>query len=138
MPSSLRGMRQTSPPWHIAMPSGGGIHSINVTGGSGADAQPGSFGSLPQTSGQTGSTKSDSLMADVDPAFGQEVLDVSQRQWVPHLHHHDQTNHFWRAVEIAEWAAHGPELPRSEAARRIALTPPAKMGSHHGRHFHLM
>ena len=82
--------------------------------------------------------KSDSLMADVDLAFGQEVLDVSQRQWVPHLHHHDQTNHFWRAVEIAEWAAPGPELPRSEAARRIALTPPAKMGSHHGRHFHLM
>src|ERR1700722_12195471 len=28
MPSPLRGMRQTSPPWHIAMPSGGGIHSI--------------------------------------------------------------------------------------------------------------
>src|ERR1700677_2816789 len=30
MPSPLRGMRQTSPPWHIAMPSGGGIHSINA------------------------------------------------------------------------------------------------------------
>jgi ATP-dependent DNA ligase len=33
------------------------VHSINATGGSGADAQPGSFGSLPRTSGQTGSTK---------------------------------------------------------------------------------
>jgi hypothetical protein len=33
-------MRQTSPPWHIAMPSGGGIHSINAAGGSDADAQP--------------------------------------------------------------------------------------------------
>jgi hypothetical protein len=63
-------------------------------------------------------------MADVDPALGQEILDVSQRQWVPHVHHYDQTDHFWRAVEISEWAAHGPELPRSEAARRIALTPP--------------
>src|SRR5258708_33790691 len=62
-------------------------------------------------------------MADVDPALGQEILEVSQRQWVPDVHHHDQTDHFWRAVEISEWAAHGPELPRSEAARRIALTP---------------
>jgi hypothetical protein len=47
-------------------------------------------------------SKSDGLMADVDPEPGQEILDVSQRQWVPHVHHHDQTNHFWRAVEIAE------------------------------------
>ena len=30
MPSPLRGIRQTSPPWHIAMPSGGGIHSITA------------------------------------------------------------------------------------------------------------
>jgi hypothetical protein len=29
-----------------------------------------------------------------------------------------------KSLEISEWAAHGPELPRSEAARRIALTPP--------------
>src|SRR6202050_4880717 len=70
--------------------------------------------------------KSDGLMADVDPALGEEILDVSQRQWVPDAHHYDQTNHFWRTVEISEWAAHGPELPRSEAARRIALTPPRR------------
>lgn len=31
MPSPFGGMRQTSPPWHIAMPSGGGVHSINAT-----------------------------------------------------------------------------------------------------------
>jgi hypothetical protein len=70
--------------------------------------------------------KSDGLMADVDPALRQEILDVSQRQWVPHGHHYDETDYFWRAVEISEWAAHGPELPRSEAARRIALTPPIR------------
>ena len=64
-------------------------------------------------------------MADVDPTLGQQILDVAQRQWVPHVHHYDQTDHFWRAIEISEGAAHGPELPRSEAARRIALTPPA-------------
>src|ERR1700722_12712550 len=63
--------------------------------------------------------KSDGLMADFDPALRQGILDVSQRQWVPHLHHYDQTDHFWQAVEISECAAHGPELPRSEAARRI-------------------
>jgi hypothetical protein len=38
--------------------------------------------------------KSDSLMADVDPALGQQILNVAQRQWVPHVHHHDQTDHF--------------------------------------------
>jgi hypothetical protein len=31
------------------------------------------------------------LMADVDPALGQEILDVAQRQWVLHVHHCDQT-----------------------------------------------
>jgi hypothetical protein len=35
--------------------------------------------------------QSDGLMADVDPAPGQEILDVAQRQWVPHVHHYDQT-----------------------------------------------
>jgi hypothetical protein len=29
MPSSFLWDAQTSPPWHIVMPSGGGIHSIN-------------------------------------------------------------------------------------------------------------
>jgi hypothetical protein len=58
--------------------------------------------------------KSDGLMVDVDPALGQEILDVSQRQWVPHVHHHDQTNHFWRAVEIAERVPHGPKLSQRE------------------------
>jgi hypothetical protein len=31
-------------------------------------------------------------VADVDPALGQQILDVAQRQWIPHLHHHDQTD----------------------------------------------
>src|SRR5208337_702687 len=69
--------------------------------------------------------KSDSLMADVDPALGQQILDVAQRQRVSHVHHHDQTDHFWRAVEISERVAHGPKLPQPEAARKIGLTMPA-------------
>jgi hypothetical protein len=35
-------------------------------------------------------------MADVDPALVQEILDVAQRQRVPHVHHHDHTDRFWR------------------------------------------
>jgi predicted NAD/FAD-dependent oxidoreductase len=36
--------------------------------------------------------KSDGLVADVDPAFGKEILDVTQRQRISHVHHHDQTD----------------------------------------------
>jgi len=68
--------------------------------------------------------KSDGLMADLDPALGQEILDVAQRQRVPHVHHHDQTDHFWPAVEISKRIAHGLKLQQPEAARKIALTPP--------------
>ena len=67
--------------------------------------------------------KTDGLTADVDPALGQEILDVAQRQWVPHIHHYDQTDHFWRAVEISEWAAHGPE--------RHGQRRPEELPSHH-------
>src|SRR5208282_2485982 len=66
----------------------------------------------------------DCLMGDVDPTLGQEILDVAQRQRVPHVHHHDQTDHFRRAVEISKRVAHGPNLPQPETARKIGLTPP--------------
>ena len=49
-------------------------------------------------------------MADVDPALGQQILDVAQRQRVSHVHHHDQTDDLWRAVEISERIAHAPRL----------------------------
>jgi hypothetical protein len=31
--------------------------------------------------GQTDSTRTDGLVVDVDPALGQEIFDVAQRQW---------------------------------------------------------
>jgi hypothetical protein len=31
-------------------------------------------------------------MADLDPTLGQEILDVTQRQPAPAVHHHDQTD----------------------------------------------
>ena len=52
----------------------------------------------------------DGLVADVDPALGQEIFDVAQRQRVSHVHHHDQTDDLWRAVEISERIAHVPRL----------------------------
>src|SRR5271156_6834183 len=66
----------------------------------------------------------DRLMADVDPAFGQQILDVAQREWISHVHHHDQTDDLRRAVEISERVAHGMKLPRREAARAFRLPPP--------------
>jgi hypothetical protein len=52
----------------------------------------------------------DGLVADVDPALGQQILDVSKRQRVSHVHHHDQIDDLWRAVEISERIAHAPRL----------------------------
>jgi hypothetical protein len=42
----------------------------------------------------------DGLMADFDPALGQQILDVAKRQRVSHVQHHNQTDDFRRAVEI--------------------------------------
>jgi hypothetical protein len=50
--------------------------------------------------------KSDGLMADVDPALGQEILDVAQRQWVPDIHYYDQTD--IRSPAAATMAARAP------------------------------
>ncbi|WP_156361586.1 hypothetical protein [Sphingomonas sp. Leaf67] len=36
------------------------------------------------------------LMADVDPAFEQQVLHISQRQRETYVHQHHQPDHFWR------------------------------------------
>src|SRR5271157_2174692 len=41
--------------------------------------------------------KPDGLVADVDPALGQQILDVAQRQRISHVHHHDQTDDLRRS-----------------------------------------
>src|SRR5208283_4764784 len=68
--------------------------------------------------------KPDGLIADVDPALGQEILDVAQRQRVSHVHHHNQADDLRRAVEISERVAHGLSLKRAEARRAFGLTLP--------------
>src|SRR5271170_5699881 len=57
------------------------------------------------------------LVADVDPALGQQILDVAKRKRVSHVHHHDQTYDLWRAVEISERIAHAPRLTQPGTAR---------------------
>src|ERR1700690_1399993 len=66
--------------------------------------------------------KPDGLVADVDPTLGQKILDVAQRQRVSDVHHHDQTDDLWRAVEISERVAHGLKLARPHPAQEVALT----------------
>ena len=57
----------------------------------------------------------------VDPAFGQEILDVALRQRVPHVHHYNQTDHFWRAVEISERVDH-PIKFRAESDHPVSCS----------------
>ena len=66
----------------------------------------------------------DGLMTDVDSALGQQILDVAQRQRISHVHHYDQTDDLWRAVEISERVAHGLKLIQPKTVRKIALTTP--------------
>jgi hypothetical protein len=66
------------------------------------------------------------LVADVDPALSEQILDVTQRQRVSHIHHHDQTDDLWRAVEIAKRVGHGACLTQPQYARPFALTPPSR------------
>src|SRR5277367_6842345 len=46
--------------------------------------------------------ETDGFVANVDPALGQEILDIAQRQRVSHVRHNDQADDLWRAVEISE------------------------------------
>jgi hypothetical protein len=61
----------------------------------------------------------DGLMADLDPTLGQQILDVAQRQRVSHVHHHDQTDDLWRAVEISERIAHAPRLTQPGQSKNL-------------------
>ena len=61
------------------------------------------------------------LVAKIDAAFEQQVLDVAQAQREPDVHHHYQSDHLGRGVEIAErtdglGAAHARLLPARGSA----------------------
>jgi len=44
-------------------------------------------------------------MANVDAALEQQVLDIPERQWEPHIRHHQEADHLGRGCEVAERAA---------------------------------
>ena len=50
------------------------------------------------------------LVADIDTALEQQVLDLAQRQRVPDIHHHREADNFGRAVEISEGIFHRRRL----------------------------
>jgi uncharacterized Rossmann fold enzyme len=64
----------------------------------------------------------DSLVTDVDPALGQQILDIAQRQRISHVHHHDQADDLRRVVEISKRVAHGACLTRPRDPRAFGLT----------------
>ncbi len=42
------------------------------------------------------------LVVEVISSLRQQILDVSQRQWIPHIQHHNDADHLGRRVEISE------------------------------------
>lgn len=41
-------------------------------------------------------------MAYADAALMQQILNISQRQWEPHVQHHSQADNFWARFEVAK------------------------------------
>ena len=66
----------------------------------------------------------DGLVADVNPTFDQQILDIAQRQWVSHANHHDQADDIRRAVETSERIGHDIELTRRPALQASFLVAP--------------
>src|SRR5579863_859383 len=67
------------------------------------------------------------LVADIDAALEQQVLDVAQAERVAHVHHDHEPDHLRRRVETAERVggfAHFPILPPPCPAGNFSLTTP--------------
>jgi hypothetical protein len=54
--------------------------------------------------------KSHRLVADIDTALEQDVLDLAQRQRISNIHHHRQADDLGRTVEITEGISHPTTL----------------------------
>ena len=53
------------------------------------------------------------LVADIDTALEQQVLDLAQRQRVPDIHYHREEDDFGRTIEITEGVFHPSKLRNS-------------------------
>jgi hypothetical protein len=49
--------------------------------------------------------ETDSFMANINTAFGQQILNISKRKWKPNIHHHRQADDLRARLEILEWVA---------------------------------
>jgi len=49
--------------------------------------------------------KANGLMADVDAAFVQKILNIAKRKRKPNIHHDGQTDDLWARLEVAKGAA---------------------------------
>ena len=58
------------------------------------------------------------LVADVDPPFALQGLDVAKRKWKANVHHHCKTNDFWARLEVAKRIRFGhPKTLQIQPAR---------------------
>ena len=50
------------------------------------------------------------VVADIDTAFDQHVVDLAQRQWIADVHHHHEAHYLGRTVDITERIVHHRRL----------------------------
>ena len=58
-------------------------------------------------------------MANIDAAFEQQILDLAERQRVPDIHHHRQTDYLGRTVKVAEGISHPKTLNGSVGSLKL-------------------
>ena len=62
----------------------------------------------------------DGFVADVDPALGQQVLDVAQRQGVADIHLHHQPDDLRRTIKVSEGVLHQPTVAPEPAKSNLS------------------
>ena len=85
----------------------------------------GGKGPCPVENGAMLTPEPDCSVADVDAAFGHQILDPAQRQRVPHVHHHRDADDLGGAVKAPKgsFICRGYGLP-FPASSRFSLTMP--------------
>ena len=61
-------------------------------------------------------------MTDIYPALVEQIFHIAERKWETDIHHHRETNDFWRSFEISEWILH-PQTLRKATCRLKPLSP---------------
>lgn len=61
------------------------------------------------------------LVTNIDSALKEHILDLAERQRIPNVHHHGETDDFGRTVEIAEGIFHPETLSEGMRQRQAIL-----------------